>query len=620
MKDSGPAVRLLQAEASHWAGKRDTALKMLESLEKEANGDARVLFTLGRVCARLGLYERAEAAFRVVLGAHPGDADVLFELGRTHAARQDYSRAVYLLAQARQRAPKRPDILLALARAAEDAGYYGDSALAYDEYLQLQPGDDKVRRDRARVYGYTGTRLEEGLKEMAWYVKKHPNDPVGHYHLAQFSWRAEPEKALEQLATALRLDPNLGPAHVSRAWLLHRLGRTADCVPHLQAAIRITPKNVRALDQLGLAYLALDQPAEAEKALRRAWAIAPEDPEVLMHLGRALMALGREAEAQRFLEKYQQVRPQRFRDPRKEPGMIELATLPEAERRTREIARFRGMASSRPDDPKLQMHLAELLMADGRTNEAAGEFRKLLAMNADSGIWEEAGKSLLRFEQHELAREFLARAAAERPTARLDYGIALFFTQGPQAALKALDTVPEAERNGDFLLMKARILEASGQTAEAEKLLLEGLRHSGSRPEVAQQAALMLVRHDHTAEALDLLNRALQATPDDAGLLLTRAIVLGLMNRNADAARSLEQIQSRWPELDRAYLVHGLVLERQSRPGEARQKIQTALALGSQDLAARCALARLKASPAPDGRCDCVKGLRELLLPACAGP
>ena len=90
--------------------------------------------------------------------------------------------------------------------------------------------------------------------------------------------------------------------------------------------------------------------------------------------------------------------------------MIELATLPEPERRRREIERFRGMASSRPDDPKLQMHLAELLLAEGRVDEAVSEFRKLLTMNADSRIWEQAGQALSRAGQHELARQFIQRA------------------------------------------------------------------------------------------------------------------------------------------------------------------------------------------------------------------
>lgn len=407
--DSGPAVRLLQAEALHWAGRHSEAERVLAAVETEAGGDPRVLFTLGKVCARVGLYDRAAAAFQTVLTERPGDPDVLFELGRTCAIRRDFVRAVFYLAQARQQAPRRADVLLALARAAEEAGFYGDSALAYDEYLQLHPRDDTARRDRARVYGYTGTRLEEGLKELTWYVAKHPKDPLGHYHLAQLTWRSEPEKSLQQLATALRLDPKLAPAHVSRAWLLQRLGRAQEALPHLEAALRLDAKDVRALDQLGLAYLALERPSEAEKVLRRALGIAPEDPEVLLHLGRALASLDRQEEAERYLEQYQRVRP-RYREPRKEPGMIELAALPEPERRKREIERFRVMAASRPDDPKLQLHLAELLLADGKVEEALKEFRELLTLNADRQIWETAGQALVRAGQHGLAQEFLKRA------------------------------------------------------------------------------------------------------------------------------------------------------------------------------------------------------------------
>jgi tetratricopeptide (TPR) repeat protein len=87
------------------------------------------------------------------------------------------------------------------------------------------------------------------------------------------------------------------------------------------------PGNVRALDQLGLAYLSLDQPAEAEKVLREAMAIAPRDPEVLLHLGRALIALDRQPAAQPYLDQFQKLRPQQAGNPRREPGMIELAMM-----------------------------------------------------------------------------------------------------------------------------------------------------------------------------------------------------------------------------------------------------------------------------------------------------
>ena len=648
--DSGPTIRMLRAEALHWAGNQAAALTMLDGVRKEAAADQRLGFLYGLTCARIGAYDRAEAAFSAVLVEHPDDFDVLFNLGRAaarakhydravralevavtlqpdhvdsllelgevNAALHDFPRAIYLLAKAKRLAPERPEIPLALAHAAQAGEYYGDAAIAYDEYLRLKPADDTARRDRALIYGYTGARQTEGLKELAWYIQKHPDDPLGYYNLAQLTWRDHPQEALERLGTALRLAPGLAAAHVNRAWLLNRLGRTAEAIPHFQKAIEIAPRDSRALDQLGSAYISLDRPKDAERVLRRAVAISPEDPEVLMHLGRALMELGHEEEAQQFLNKFQKLRPPRVRGPWKQPGMIESAMLSPAERSKREIERLRQDAHTHPDDPELQLRLASLLLTEGSVEEATLEFRALLTRNAESRIWHQAGSFLLGFEQYQLAREFLLRAKVETPAANLDLGIALFFLEGPATALSTLEQVPEKERSGDYLLLTAEILDAAGQGGEAEKVLEQGRQLSISRPRIARQAALLLVRRDRKDLALDLLSKASANDPD---LLLTRAIVLALMDRGGAADKVLKEIESQWPEWDRPYLVHGLMLER-SQPGEARRKLQTAAALGSREFALRCAVARLTPGASPDPQCSCASGLYELLFPRCAQP
>jgi hypothetical protein len=99
--------------------------------------------------------------------------------------------------------------------------------------------------------------------------------------------------------------------------------------------------------------------------------------------------------------------------------------------------------------------------------------------------------------------------------------------------------------------------------------------------------------------------------------MLINAIALALMDRNAAAEQALKEIELRWPEWGRPYLVHGLLLEHGARPRDARQKLQTAVALGSQDPAGRCALARLAAAPNPDPQCACRFGLYDLLFPSC---
>jgi len=646
--DRDPEVLLARAEALQQTGKREAATAAIEGATKAAGSDPRLLFPLGIACGRMGLYERAEAAFSAVLARYPGDfdvlynlgvaaahaghhgraqralevalkvrpgdADTLYELGRVETSLQDYTRAVYLLAQARKLAPQRSDVVLALARAAQMGAYYGDCLLAYDDYLKLRPGDDMVRRDRALVFGYTRSGLEESRRELARYVEKHPEDAMGFYDLAQLLDRTDRARALDLVSTAVGLDAKLEPARYYRAWLLHKLGRSGESLAELQMAVQLNPGDARAFDLMGLDYLNLEKPAEAEPPLRKALALAPNDPDVLFHLARALLELGRAQDAKPFLDRFQKVRQLPARVPREEPGMIEAASLTRAERSERLIEELRGAAAASPFNPSLKMNLAGALLAEGRAEEAAAAFRELLAADPPSALLYEAGTTLLRFEQYALARDFLERAATETPAARLDLAMAVFFTAGPQAALKTLEQVPAGEDTGDYLLMKADLLDAAGQIAEADTILDESLHYSISRPRLAQEAALLLIRHRQSAKALDLAIRVLQSMPEDAGMMLTKVVALSSMGRNSDAEKAIKDVQNRWPEWDRPYLLEGLLLERAARPVAAREKIQIALALGSQEPAARCALARLTSSAAP---CVCAAGIYEMFFPAC---
>jgi tetratricopeptide (TPR) repeat protein len=70
----------------------------------------------------------------------------------------------------------------------------------------------------------------------------------------------------------------------------------------------VVPDSVRALDLLGLVYLTLDRPHDAEAVLQKAVKAAPDDMEAALHLGRTLMALRRTEEARRFLEKSEELR------------------------------------------------------------------------------------------------------------------------------------------------------------------------------------------------------------------------------------------------------------------------------------------------------------------------
>lgn len=619
VKQTGPAIELLRAEALYWAGKHQAALDLVSRLEGGGE-DAAIEFSAGMALARMEQYDRAEAAFTralakaptdfdvllnlghaAALAGHreraeralgaalqqrPGDVDALFELGRVRAASGFYVEAIALLGDATKRAPQRPDVLLALARTFDGAGYFGDAILAYDRYLALRPGDDEVQRDRAFACGRSG-QLNEGRAGLKSYIAKHPQDPEAHYYLGVLYTMTNTDQALAEASKSIALarDPaSEEPAHYLRGVVLHHAGRSAEGLEELKFVVERRPDEVVALDQLGKVYLALHRPKEAEPVLRRALSLAPEDPSVLLHLGRTLVELGRHEEAEALLRKSQRVRGDRPL-PRPDPGVFQFLMLSAPEQQARRIANLQD-ANRAKRDPELKLQLGQVLLAAGKMEEAEGVFRELLSMGPDAKSAAQAGKALLRCHEYELAAAFLNAVARTDTSAQLNLATALFFSAGPQQALAELASVPVAGRTPEYYLLEAGALDSLGRGTEAVDALNRGLESTASQSEVAVRAAQLLVRNGRSADALGLLNRTLGAQPEQPETLLAKAMVLESMGSTEQAERLLGRIESRWPEWGRPYLVHGLLLREHARGQEASKLLDTASALGEKPEAA----------------------------------
>ena len=66
------------------------------------------------------------------------------------------------------------------------------------------------------------------------------------------------------------------------------VGRFADAIPHLEAALRLDERSATAHSDLGTALMAQGRPADALAHLRRAAALAPRDEAMQFNLGNAL--------------------------------------------------------------------------------------------------------------------------------------------------------------------------------------------------------------------------------------------------------------------------------------------------------------------------------------------
>ena len=336
----GPAARILRAQALHLSGQHAAAEPVLQELERIATSDPQVAFSVGMVyvewqrfdaaenafslalrsaptdfdilynmglaAIRAGHLERAQEVLQIALRQRPDDVDCIYGLARVYADRAQEEQAMLQLVRAERLAPGRADVLLLLGRVTEKLGFFGDTATAYDKYLKLRPGDGVVRRERGFALARTA-KLNEGLRDLRWYVERHPTDARGLYELAVAETVRERERAVAHLDRAIELDANLLEARQIRAFLNYYRGRPRESVSDSKFILVHDPKNYLALDMLGESYLQLGQVQEAVDCLRRATELAPSDSKILMHYSRSLLKANRKEEAAAIVSRVRQL-------------------------------------------------------------------------------------------------------------------------------------------------------------------------------------------------------------------------------------------------------------------------------------------------------------------------
>jgi tetratricopeptide (TPR) repeat protein len=560
-----------------------------------------ILYNLGLAALEAGHAPRAATVLETALKERPDDVDCLYALARGYIKQERPVDAAALLAKAQRLAPGRADVVLLLAQVSYHLEFYEDAAASYTRYLTLKPDDDDARRERGMSLA-CANQPASALADLDWYVRKHPRDAMGFYELAVAEHFADRGKAFQALDRALALDPAMTQAHYTRAvWNIEEQ-KPAGAIDDLRFVLEREPASYRVLVHLGQAYLEANRAGEAAEVLKRAMDLSPAQPAALLHYHKALEQLGRKQQAAAVLARLKQAdSAAEFGKP--QAGLIDYLSLSAGEQRARYLANLRDNVAHYPADPRWKIRLGQELLAEGKSPEAQTVFRSVKAAVADPETLASCGRILLEAEQYELARQFLEAALAAAPdltAARLDLAIVLFGLERIGAALAELDKTPGADRKGDYYLLRAQILDAQGKMQEAAEALNRGIAAAPTRSSLYLQAAGFLLKHKLYHEALDLLEPASRLLPDARDLLLAQAVTLELLRRGVDAQNLLVKLETRWPEWDRPYLLSGILLEIQLRSAEARQTLETAIALGADTPEAYYYLALAITHSAPD--------------------
>ena len=121
--------------------------------------------------------------------------------------------------------------------------------------------------------------------------------------------------------------------------------------------------------------------------------------------------------------------------------------------------------------------------------------------------------------------------------------------------------------------------EAERAAERLEALALRSRAGAAARAGVLAQAAQAWTVAGEPGRAFAALTMALTLTPDDAELLLDRAIALGGMGRYAEAAEDLDRVLALDPQRAEAWVLRAAAHRHLDRPEAAERDIARALAL-----------------------------------------
>lgn len=320
---------------------------------------------------------------------------------------------------------------------------------AYESYLKVDPKNTEIGHGLAENLEKAG-HLNGAIGALEAIIEINPKDGRARTSLGRLLAGKEPQKALEHLEAALKIDPKNQEAIKTRKDLaaelsIKRGGFETARTTHDLIRDKDKAKELNTADRLQRdAQDSGDHISRIEARLRA----APSDRKILRELARAYAGANRTDDAEAAWEKIIAADPADF-DAKVQLGDLRLARLDRAileaekkgdktalenldRRRTEaQIAEYSMRVGEHPTDLGLRYQLGEVLLKAGRLDEAIGEFQKCVKdprRRVDAMCL--LGECFLQQGLHDLAARQLEKALEESPGLNSERGKAIVYTLG----------------------------------------------------------------------------------------------------------------------------------------------------------------------------------------------
>lgn len=275
-----------------------------QSLNRENAGEAALIYTqlahhlrpdldvaqllLGDIFASREQYKKATEAYGGITKSSPLNWTARLRLANNLDRMDDIDGAATVLRGMAVERPERPDPLINLGEVYRTGERYEEAITAYNQALARIPTltPDHWTLLYARGMSFErAKRWPEAEKDFLKALDLQPEQPLVLNYLG-YSWveqginlvraRAMIEKAVEQR-------PNDGYIVDSLGWVLYRVGRYDEALPHLERAVELRPTDPVIMSHFGDVLWRVGRKIEAVFQWRRAMSFDP-DPEELKKL------------------------------------------------------------------------------------------------------------------------------------------------------------------------------------------------------------------------------------------------------------------------------------------------------------------------------------------------
>jgi tetratricopeptide (TPR) repeat protein len=573
-----------------------------------------------------GKYPEAVIYYGQALQADSHSAQAHFKLGQAHMKLGSWASAYREFARTVELEPENWPAQLQLAELSLRGGKAQD---AKDRALLVLKNDPK-NSDAQIVLSSADTSLGDSkaaVQEAIEATHMAPDRPGVFLQLGLlYAKNGDATKAEENLQKAKSLDSSVNSA-MTLGNFYEQQHRWTEAEREFQSAIAKAPDNPMPRAALATVYMNEGQNSLAEKILTEAKEQLKDQPAAYRMLGDYYLGRGENTKA---IAEFSSLVAQHPKDPQVRKTYIQLLVL--SHRLDEAAAQNADLLKSAPQDIEaLVLHgeiqlqqgkvdesiqilqnvlhaapenafahyqMGQALQQKGKTQEAEGQLRDAVRYNpALSDAWRALGESAtLRGDWaglHNIALE-LKKIAPRSPegylfdaTARINQNDSV----SAEADLNQLIALAPDRALGYVKLGQLRVIQK--KLNEAETLYRQGLSHEPASLDALQGLVDVDFRRGKSADALQLVQKAIEQNSNSAALYLLQGQALVQNKQNAEAEKSLE----RAIQLDKQNLKSVVLLaELQASRGARDQAIATyqrAIELSPNALSLQVALGTL---------------------------